>query len=131
MDPSVPSVRRTHPMRFRATSFAILLALSLLLEAVGHDVLCAHEDQALPHAAAQGASAEDRAPSLGPDILPGHPHHEHECPYCLRGGQRISLGPTPTSGHPLRIAQGSRVPDSCQPTRQLPASRTSRGPPAS
>ena len=121
-------------MRFRATgAFALhlLLVPTLLLEAAGHDVLCAFEDQALPRVVDQGASAEGRAPSPRPDIAPGDPHHEHECPCCLRGGQRILLGPTPTSWHPLWVAQGLRVPDSGQPTRQLPASRTSRGPPAS
>ncbi len=121
-------------MKFRFTgAFALhlLLVLTLLFEAAGHDVLCAYEDQALPRVVDQGDSAEGRAPSTGPDITPGEEHHERDCPCCLRHGSRISLGTTPTGGHPLWVAQGLKVPDSDQPTRQLPASRTSRGPPAS
>ena len=121
-------------MRIRATgacALYALLVLTLLLEAAGHDLLCAYEDQALPRVADQGASAEGRAPSPGPDIAPGSPQYEHECPCCLRGGQRLSLGPTPASRQPLLVARASRAPEVGQPTRRPSASHTSRGPPAS
>lgn len=119
-------------MRFRATgAFALhlLVVLTLLFEAAGHDLLCEWDDRSLARAVDQVAGTDRPAPT--PNITHGTPSYEQECPCCLRGGQRFSLVPTPTSWHPLRVAQASRAPDGVQPTRQLPASHTSRGPPAS
>ena len=121
-------------MRPRATgTFALylLLVLTSLLDAAGHDLLCELGDQTLPRLVDHVAGVEGRAPSPGPDIAPGAPQPEHEGPCCLLSGQRISLGPSQTAWHSFLVAQALRAPDGGQPFRQLPASHTSRGPPAS
>ncbi|MCG8455953.1 MAG: hypothetical protein MI919_06685 [Holophagales bacterium] len=112
-------------MRMRstgATALLLLLSLTSLLEAAGHELLC-RDEHSLPELGAD-------LPISGVQIAPGETEHEDDCPCCGLCGSRLSLGPSSTTDPRLAVAEIQAAGPGALFLEPSPASYLSRGPPA-
>ncbi len=121
-------------MRIRDTgalALHLLLALTMLLAATGHDHVGRPDQDAGPCVVDHDAAHEGQQQSSVPRLSHGAEEHEHECLGCRLGSQRWSLAKPQLTGSSLLVAQAARFPDTSPRSLLLPSSRTNRGPPAS
>ncbi|MEM9557507.1 MAG: DUF2946 family protein [Acidobacteriota bacterium] len=112
-------------MRIRstgATALYLLLLLTSLVEAAGHELLC--HDEPTRFGIASGVS------DSGAQIAPDGEEQGEDCPYCGLCTSRVCLAPTSASSPTVEVAEVRVAASSVFLAQRLPASHLSRGPPA-
>lgn len=104
-----------------AAALHLLLLLSSLLDAAGHELLC--RDEPAPSRVADGS------PSSGAQILPTEEGPDRDCPCCRLNGPRSWLAPPSTTDPALALAEVATARPGVPFLKPFPTSHPSRGPP--